>query len=384
MRRRSRVAPRVPKVKKTKAPTIPKPKPAALRDIYRRIITANITVRLAAFEEAMVWWDSAIPYFLSKKQLTAAQQKQFALANKARTTAITAAGTGASATQAVAGDQERENAYKATITLYQKIWPAPPKLDAVWQKFQSQKGVLEKREQELTLRFQSITDALNQAFGSSMGLTFMVQKSEKARQFDGINKILLSQDLAKALVAKSKTEGMLPVLFSEAHTALYASAIEQTPDGQTITRLEKLARTVPTMLESILRYCNAMPRNKVFRGFADDATLTATPGAPASTPSSAPKAPRAPRAPGATPIGPRGRAAGPKVGGRYVPGSAMGMLFERLSDQKPHKLTELFVGIPSQDPMGRLKWIVKHGTQFGNWKCDVVGQQATLTILKPV
>jgi hypothetical protein len=380
MRRRSKLTPKVPKTPKQAKAKFQKPKPSILHDTYKKLITANVAVRLAAFEEAMVWWDQAIPYFLSKAPLTAVQQKYFAQANKARTMAMTAAASTASSVQQSGTDSERENAYKMTITKYQTIWPGAPKLDKVWQKFQAQKDILSKRDQELSLRFQYILDALNTAF-QPLGLTFQVHKSEKPRQFDGQDKILISSELAKSLVAKSKVEGMLPVLFSEAHTALYASAIDRGPDGQPITKLDKLARNVPVMMESMLRYINSVPRNKVFRQFADSAQLTATIGA---APTAAPKAPRTPRAPGSAPSGLKGRAAGVKVGGRYIPGSAMAMLFERLCDQQPHKLADIFVGLPTQDPMGRLKWIIKHGQETGVWTCTVTGQEARMEIHKPV
>lgn len=365
MRRRHNYTPKPPKVRTVKQ-TLPRPKPAKLIESYRKLQTAQTTVRVAALEEALAWWDVAVPYYLTKGPLSAAQQKRFTVANKAR-----ALGVGAST------DEERETAYKQTIQQLELIWGSAPKLAKHWSKFQAKKAVLEKREQQLTQRFQPILDGLNTAF-QPLGLTFIVHKHDKPRQFDGRNKIMLNSDLAKSLVNKQKAEGLLPVLFSEAHTALYAASIELTPEGTPITKLDKLAKLVPVMLESILKYCNAVPRNKVFRGYDEAAGLTADPATGKPTPV---RQPRQPRTPGTSP-GPRGPRTGERIGGRYTPGSAMAVLFERLQDQKTHKLSEVLAGIPSGNPMDRFKWIVKHGQETGDWNVVANGQDVTMTILK--
>lgn len=354
---RSRVTgtPRVPKGPKVKPPA--KPKSKELTGAYKKLISGSRQARIQALYEAINWWDVAVKYFLSKKPMDANALSTYEKANKARVLGLD---TGAT-------EGEKEMALSRCLKLYEKIWAASngvPEIDPYLQTLNQEQAKLEAKELALQARYTDTLDALNKSF-EPLGMSFGVQKSDIARQLDG-KRILLSQDLCKVLSNKGRSEGLLSVLFSEAVTAVKAAAVETDAEGRATLNIQKILSDIPVMFQSILTFCDSVPRSKVFRAAPE--TLEATVGA--SVASSKPRQPRDPNKPH-TSQGPR--RSGLRVGGRYLPGSAMAILYEQLQDQLAHPLSEILKGLAVGNPADRLKWLTRHGDETGKWKVTVSG-----------
>lgn len=364
-----------------KPPKVAKPKPIklnlkALSDAYKKFVVGSITARIQALYEALNWWDAAIPVFLGKKALDSSGLTTFERANKARAIGIGTA----------SGEEERETALRTCIKQYEKLWADEhqlPKLSDYVAQFDADRAKLEAQAQALRARYEETLGALKGAF-APLGLEFSVQKSPVARQFDGLKTIILSDDLCRVLISKSKTEGLISVLFSEAVTALKASSLERNEDGSSFLNVRKLAASIPVALSGILQYCGNVPRNKVFKCAPDEleATVEAAPVSSTSyTRAQRTYTPRAPKDPNAAPKPTRPMStSGGMVGGLYRPNSSIATIFQRLEDQKPHTLAELGAGLSASSPLERIKWIVKHGKMYGKWTCTVTGQTVQLTI----
>ena len=136
----------------------------------------------------------------------------------------------------------------------------------------------------------------------------------------------------------------------------------------------RLRKQLPSVLDSMLQYCQAVPRGRLFRSAPETLEAQA-----AEVPVKQPRAPRTPRAAGTATNNKQPRAAsGPLVGGRYRSGSAMAMLYERLCDEQPKRLADVLAGVPVSNPMDRLKWLVTHGKETGKW--TVIVDKATATM----
>lgn len=348
---------RTPKVKLPKKKLgLPKPQTKVLLDAYKRTVTGQTAARVAAFFEAIQWWDDAINYYLSVSPLNPDQVKQYEKANKVRSLAI-----GAGAT-----DGERINALERVITLYEKIWETqkPPSLVPFLAKFNDQLAELNAREAKLAARFQLVTNILNDTF-KPMGVEFAVTKSDVPRQFDGMNKILLSESLARVLSDKARKEGYLPVIFSEAPTVLKAASVERDIQGNAALNLQNYVKAVPAMLGNVLRFSGTVDRHKVFRSSPE--TLEASVGTVVSNPTVAPKEPRVVR-PSTNGAVPRPKLQkGPLVGGKFKPGSAMATLYNMVVDGKVWPLGDVLSKLPVGDPMGRVKALQKIGADTKKW-----------------
>lgn len=346
--------------------TIPQPKSSELVKLFKKTLTGSVASRTAIFFEIVGWWDGAITYYLSKTPLTPGQVKKYEIANKVRNTAL---GQGVT-------DGERINALERVIQLYEAIWDTHkvPSIKSYLTKFELTKTHLDAKEAVLTARFSNVLNALNAAF-KPLGIEVAVHKSEVPRQLDGVGKILLSQSLVKVLSDKARKEGLLPVIFSEAPTVLKAISIERDDQGNSALNLQKYFNQVPVMLANVLQFCGTVARSAVFKASPDE--LEATVLSTVATAPSTPKAPKQPRAAGSAP---RSFGGGPLIAGKYKPGSAMAILYTALADQAAHAQTDIFKNLAVGDPMGRVKALMKHGTEFGKWKVEVNGGKIQMTV----
>lgn len=363
-----------------KPPKMAKVKPVKIqvRDLeaaYKKLLSGSTTARVQALYEALNWWDSNIAIFLSKASLDSSGISTYEKANKARAIGV---GSGS-------GDEERETALRHCIKLYEKLWAAEYKLPTVatyLERYEAEKQKLQAQESALRARYEETLQSLQSAF-APIGMNFQVQKSAISRQFDGLQTIILSEDLCKVLMHKAKSEGMLSVLFSEAVTALKAASVERNDDGSSYMNVQRLANSIPVLLSGILKYCDTVPRGKVFKCAPDEVE------AKVSQTSYTVRQPRQPREPHATtprpqrdPNAPRPKrsfGSGPMVGGMYRPGSSIAIMFQRLEDGAPHQLHDVAAGLNIASPMERLKWIIRHGRETGRWSVTVNGSTVQMT-----
>lgn len=357
----SRTSGSVPKVRKVRQPKVKAPKWKDLKAAYLRYVAGDEDVRVQALYEAINWWDAAILYFLSKKPMDSTQLSTYEKANKARALGLQGTTVG-----------EKEAGMVMALKMYEKLWGEAgksPTIATYVEKLDAVKAELTAKANALQERFTTVIDTLSSAF-TPLGIKFAVQNTDVQRQYDGNGTITLSRTLAKALIARMRTNGVLSVLFSEAPMVLNVLSIETDPDGRLVQNMTRLRTQLPTLLESILQYCQAVPRGRLFRSAPD--TLEAKPEEIAAK---KPRQPRPQRQPGAGK-----QATGPMVGGRYRAGSAMAMLYERLCDQKPRSLADVLAGIPAGNPLDRLKWLEKHGKETGKWTVTIDKSTASMTL----
>jgi len=69
-------------------PKVPVPRQGELKEIYKKLVTANISTRIAALGEALDWWDAAQKHFMLAAKLNPNQIKLMSLALKSRNLAI--------------------------------------------------------------------------------------------------------------------------------------------------------------------------------------------------------------------------------------------------------------------------------------------------------
>lgn len=362
-------------VKPPKPPSLPKQAKPEIKDLaaaYKKYVNGSTTARVQALHEALAWWDVAIPYFLSKKPMELAQLKSYERANKARALGIGGVTEG-----------EQESGLRTTINLYEKIWGGDtsvvPSFQPFLDKYNQQKKELEAKEEALKAKYNSLLESLNGAY-AEVGIKFAVQKSSVARQIDGRNLVLISQDLAKVLADRMKSEGLLSALLSEATTVVKVVSIEQDDQGRHSLNVQKMVQQLPVVLTNILRYCETVPRNKVFKSAPEvlEANVSQTGNTKHAPKIQVPKIPRDPNAPKKS-FG--GRGGGPKVGGRYIPGSAMATLYERLQDEQQKTLKDIFQGLTVGNPADRLKWLIRHGADSGKWSITVSGDKVQMRVL---
>ena len=151
------------------------PKSAELKEIYKKLVTANITNRISAFVEAIDWWDRAIPAYMTrlpKAGMSSEQLKKLSQAGKSRNLALGAP-----------GDMEKEAAWIRAISLMEKIWSNehPVSYKTFYDKYTANKVELEKKEANATSKFQVVLDALNSAF-QPLALTFHLVKNTNSGQ----------------------------------------------------------------------------------------------------------------------------------------------------------------------------------------------------------
>lgn len=351
----------VPKVRKVRQPKVKAPKWKDLKAAYSRYVAGDEDVRVQALYEAINWWDAAILYFLSKKPMDSTQLSTYEKANKARALGLQGTTVG-----------EKEAGMVMALKMYEKLWGEAgksPSIVAYAQKLDAVKADLTAKASALQDRFTAVLDLLTSAF-TPLGIKFAVQNSDVQRQYDGNGTITLSRTLAKALIARMKTNGVLSVLFSEAPMVLNVLSIETDPEGRLVQNMTRLRTQLPGVLDSMLQYCQQVPRGRLFRSAPD--TLEAKPEEIAA------KKPRQPRAPKASGTG--AKPAGPMVGGRYRAGSAMAVLYERLCDQQRKPLADVLAGVPAGNPLDRLKWLEKHGKETGKWTVAFDKTHASMTL----
>lgn len=356
--------PHAPKTAKPAKVALPKGKELAIP--YSRFVSAEVQERVAALAEAIQWWDAAMLVYLAEAPLSPEDIKSFDKATKARQLAIH--GT---------TDDERETGFLRTVEIYEKIWADKYNLPRIKDSRATLAATIDQlkaEEVEFAKRFEDITNVLNTAF-SSFGVSFVVSRGATCdREFDGFQTISLSANLCKALAEKRRKEGTLSLLLSEAYTVLKASGFEHAPDGTAGLNYQKAFKNVPNMFAAVMAAC-ASTGGKVLKHAPATVQAAGVPGKVKAirTPSGAPRA-------ASTGPRPKLQRGGQKVGGKYVAGSAMAILYERLEDQASHPVSEILAGLSVGNPMDRLKWLVKHGEETKRWTVVIAGNTVQMTI----
>lgn len=335
------------------------PKPGELTGIYKRIVTAEAKDRIQAMTDAILWYDAAMPFLLAGlpgKALDPNQQRTFGVATKARNLGMQGA-----------TDGEKETALLTCLRRYETIWTNTPKVNTFYDQYREKEQEFQEKLAKEKAKYDTVLIPLNTAF-LPMGVSFAIQDHEKPRQID-VNRrqVLLSKGLMTSLLEKLKTEGVLPVLFSEASTALYTFAMEKDEQGSPKPNLGNLAKNIPVMLGNILQFASTVnPKSQLFHGY--EGTVTATPvqaPAPKVRVNGSGVKPPKPVVPG-------------KPGAIYQRG-AKGAIWSQLTDEQPHAVADVIAGL--KNGMERLRTIRYEGKQRGQWEVEITGGTVRLTIL---
>jgi len=320
-----------------------KPKVSDLRNTYRKIVSVTVTARVMAMMQALAWWDVYISYMLHKHGAMNAQQANtFRRANMARNLALN-----------TNVDGEKETALYQTIKQYERLWDADsiPSIEDAYAAYDAQRARLETAERKIRERYQVLVDLLGQAF-STFSLTFTVAKGEKAHSFDGNKTVTLSVDHASALLRRLRSSGPLSVLFAEAPIVLRASGVERDEHGNHALNPRRVLKNLSVMFSGLEDYCYSfVAENKAAKLIRKaDAQSTTTQSTRSTTKRRAPR-----------------KSSGPKVAGRYTPGSALAEYFKILVDGEFHTYQELQSAFYVKFPKDTVWYIKDHGKKNGRW-----------------
>ena len=364
--------------RRPRAPKIPKPSghPTAapravvavmdLPTIYAGLLTLDEVIRVEALQKALNWYDQNIAVLTGGKSMSAEQLKSYERSITIRN---------------VDGryPAEQEMYLRKAIQIYQGFWPTTVRMEPFYEQLEQRRPELEAKEAAVKADRNRVLEPLNSTF-ASLGITFTAERSDKQRRFDSAaHKIVLSYGLVDLLGAKLDHEGLLPLLLSECHTAVYGYGFEEVKDANGFAQgyqpdFRKMAKAFPEALTSVLMYCQANKGAGLFKAFKG--TVVATLNPPTV---------KVPRAKGVASIGPRNARVG-KVAGYFKPGVACAVAFEMLQDEKPHLVRDILAAPLSTGKAMRkdvLVWLKRFGAQANQWTITEFGQQVTMTILDP-
>lgn len=338
---------------------ISKPKVRDLKDILSGLITASLSKRIDALAEAMQWYDNAIDFVIKKGQFDPNTTAK--LMEKSRKTRELGIKTN--------HPEEKELSFKQTVGIMQKICSMlkPPPVEKYYAKYQSMKGKLETEGENANRKFSRILEIMNQLFPEA-GIKFSVDpRSSDPRKYDGTGEIIYSKHSMKEMWTLYRQEGVLALAFKE--IMFLARAKATVPDGAGgFMRDHKLEiKAINELHQSIIKYArtDAAPTRLVKHPVIYIAPTTQQ----VSTQSTVEK-PKVSRV---------GFGKKKEAGKPYASGSAMDILWTRLSNGHEITKKELFDKVPTHNPEDRLKWIIKHGPQKG-WSVSVNGDKVKMTI----
>lgn len=341
-----------------------KPSVRELKQVLEGIVSATLVSRISALSTALQWYDVAIPYLIGKKLIDATKMSLMNKATKARELGIHEI-----------TDDAKENAFMKAIAMLEKVCDAikPPSVQMYYDQFKAVRAKLEADEQRLGLKHQPVMDLLSAVFKATGFKISIDPKADKARQFSGVDAIVYSRAAMKDMAINLRHEGLMPVVLRELMFFSRAQAIK--PDSGTFVYKPELhVKAITALTNDFITFAKEdSSKWKLLRYGATAQSITTTVNtAPSATKVVTPRAPR---------VGVVGGTR-KQPGERYVRGTAMWMLYERLKDGKPVEKKDLFKDVPSNDPEGRLKWIVKHGLEKNEWAVVVKGTTVTMTVNK--
>jgi hypothetical protein len=347
---------RTPRVKVPKPAKIPRPKVRDLRMVLKGLMTVSVQNRIASLSYALQWYDQALPYLIQKNKLSADARKRLETAVKCRKQGM---GTNQ--------DQEKETAFLMAVRSYEKSCAAlkPAPVDAVLTKFHARKDHLVKKQERMEQKFGTVTALLQKAIGDRVKLE--VADAPKAMQYNpALTTLSYNREAAKQLSLKLRREGILSVFVDQLPELSRAGALESDGAGGWLYDPEKHVKMMEEMLNGFLQFARTgeAPKRLFRHGQVNPQN------------DSGPRPISAPRSFG------RG-SKGPKVGGRYVHGTAAAIIYERLQDEKEWSFVDLFAGLNHAHPIGPLKVLQRDGASAGTWLVSITNDTAQLRRTTP-
>ena len=343
--------------KQPKVPKLARPKTTELRVAYRNILSADINLRVHGLTLALQWYDAALHYVIQKRKgLSPKAKKLHELATKTRRLAISSDMPG-----------EKEVAIRKTIDLYEKVIGGTlklPKVDAAYTKYDGMADKLLQKQDRLTGKYSNIMTLLAMATkplnAEGKPVSMVVVDQQKIRQYDPmLLKLMYSREAAKAMKRKLRYEGLLPLVIQELPILSQAGALcRNAADGTWGYDPSLQMQAYKKIMENFAEFSrtDASPRKLVRMGKAPTTKA------------------RKVRTPGAK-RGPIPR--GPKVGGVYVGGTAMGILYNELKDGSWHEKNVLQGKISAELP-GRLRRLKKDAGKYSKWDYEEQGTKVRL------
>ena len=330
-----------------------KPKISDLKVAHRKLLVANSMGRIIALLEAVSWWDAQILYMINRSGCL--DDRQIKIIHRADLMRKLSLGTTASG--------EKETALYQTLRQYEQLWPLEsiPSIESAYALYEAQKDRLNRAEARMVIRYQKLVGVLNSAFQPSQ-VGFLVTKSDKAQRFDGAGRIILSTSKADDLLDLLRAEGPLSVIYAEAPAVARVAGIDRDTSGNRSFSVQKCMAHLPQIFDDIKKFCaDYLVENKAHSLFKASSTASMSVSAPS---------PRAPRKP----------SGGPKIAGRYKPGSALAEYFKILADECHHSYQDLQAVYYVKFPKDTVWYIKDHGKHNGRWSVVQDKTGATLTI----
>jgi hypothetical protein len=352
-----------------------------LPTIYGGLLTLDEASRVETLQKALNWYDQNTAVLTGGRSMSADQLKSYERSITIRN---------------VDGryPAEQEMYLRKAIQIYQGFWPTTVRMEPFYDQLEQRRPELEAKEAAVKAERNRVLGPLNGTFGP-LGITFTAERSDKQRRFDSAaHKIVLSYGLVDLLKAKLDHEGLLPLLLSECHTAVYGYGFEEVKDANGFAQgyqpdFRKMAKAFPEALSSVLAYCQANKSAGLFKAFKGSVTaqlnppVVKTPGVKRQVGQAQPRATK----PG-------------YIAGLYAPGSSQAVAWLRLQDEQSHSLADILAPLApgklmNQDVVYQLK---NDGKKTGKWslafpqpktkspwqlQAAQLGQQVTMTILDP-
>lgn len=305
----------------------PRPRTRALRAAYKGIASPLAAHRIEAMAKAMTWFDTAKDYIVFQKKgvVSAELASKLDKAVKARTNGIGTTHEG-----------KRETSFKMACRFYEKFCDSVkrlPSVDKAYEQFELRRERLEKRQQHTTDRFSRVVSTMQAAFepANVAGRPFSIVVSahmEKDRSADPmLQQYMLSRNRVLQLQAILRAQGLLPMLFAELEHLAKACGIEKSTAGHFARNIESELSLTHKMLAALQRYLvtPAAPK-KVIRSGTPQPVAAVASGNPA------------PKRPGRA-FGKKGPVE--KVGGGWIRGSSIAVLYEAMQDGQWHPYADL-------------------------------------------
>ena len=370
---------KVPKVK------VVKPRTSELSMIYKGYLSADEGQRLAALSYAVLWYDKALEYVLTKNLIPASGFKE--AVDKAAKCRERALGTNF--------PHERDTSFRMALKLYEKACEklSPVKLEPYLTLYEKKQEAMEFTAKRLEARFgQGLLD-----IQKAMGLPFKTvycqpcnrysayqelpeeckkdhqvqevpQSLTELKVFDGPNPrrfeptvgaLVYNRAAADLIRQTARVEGPLVAVLKEWNNITKAAAYQKDSQGKWLLNPELLQATRDQAVYNLISWLqsSAAPNRLVRRG-----VLPVQVGAN-----------NAPRAVLGAPKGTPRKRGGPF---EFTPGSTRRMAYDALADGQWHELKDLKASVPRFESL--LKDVEWRGKKDGLWTIETQGSQVRL------
>jgi hypothetical protein len=339
------------KIKVPKPAKLPRPLARDLRANYKKLISLSLENRIASLSMAIQWYLQALPYLMQRYKIIANHSvaQQLALATKCRKLGIGNTNL-----------EEKETAFLQAVRIYEKLCSElrPVPVDSFYSIFEARKASLIGKQARMENKYGEAIGLLQRAIGNK--LTLNIADAAKAVQYDPhLHSISFNREAARKITERYRKEGLLAAFLEQLD--LFAQESALAPDGQGGYQYDPVRHimAVKDLLKEFLAFAKTSEcPNRIVKKAG---------------------AARAPRVNG------HARVRGEKVAGRYMAGSAIAVVYERLKDEQWHTKDEVFSGLAvdhqSMGPLRHLKW---HGNRDKVWKVTVNGDKIQLKHSFPV